>query len=149
MSPRYFTAFAESFFPLAFFVDGRETNSLTLDLTVARGFFQDGRMPADFFRSNISWTLGAIGGGVEVIFEAHPVLPGANNGTINSYTVDPNSANLSNGCKAYTDFVDVIVRGLYPNATGPLLQALNQNLDFFFGAISTSGCTQVPAFVSN
>ncbi len=147
MSPRYFTAFAESFFPLAFFVDGRETDSLTLDLTVARGFFQDGRMPSDFFRSNVSWTLGAIGNGVGAIFAAHPVPPGANNGTVNSYTVDPNSANLSDACKAYTDFVNIVVRGLYPDATGPLLQALNQNLDFFFGAISTSGCTQVSPFV--
>lgn len=116
-------------------------------MTVARGFFQDGRMPDDFFRSNISWTLNLIGGEIGKIFSKHPIEPGANNGTLNSYTLDPNSADFSDFCKLYTDFVNITVRGLYPNATGTLLQALNQNLDFFFSPLQSHGCTQVPAFV--
>ena len=149
ISPRYFTAYAESIFPLTFFVDGRETDSLTLDMNVARGFFQDGRLPDDFFRSNISWTLNDIGGGIGEIFSKHPIQPGGNNGTVNSYTVNPNSANFSEFCKLYTDFVNITIHGLYPNATGPLLDALNRNLDFFYSALSESdqGCTQVPPFV--
>lgn len=150
ISPRYFTAYAESVFPIVFFIDGRATNSLSLDLTVARGFFQDGRMPPDFFRSNASSVQDKLGG-ISVIVETHPVQPGKNNGTVNSYTVDPNSATFADSCKAYTDFVDITIRGLYPNATGALLKALNQNLDFLFSALSTpgqtGGCTQVPAFV--
>ncbi|KJA24696.1 hypothetical protein HYPSUDRAFT_161601 [Hypholoma sublateritium FD-334 SS-4] len=146
ISPRYYTAYAESVFPVAFFVDGRETNG-SLNMTVARGFFQDGRMPNDFFRSNISWGLDLIGEGIGFIFTPHPIEPGTNNGTLNSYTLDPNSADFSDFCKLYTDFVNVTVRGLYPNATGPLLNALNQNLDFFFGPLGDQGCTQVPAFV--
>ncbi|KAF8200337.1 Chloroperoxidase [Pholiota molesta] len=131
------TAFSnkfESVFPLAFFVDGRHENPLHLNMTVARGFFQNSRMPDDFFRSNISWGLDLIGNGIDTIFKPHPIEPGANNGTLNSYTLDPNSASFTNGsCKLYTDFVNITVRSLYPNAKGPLLAALNKNLDFFFG----------------
>ncbi|KAF8958590.1 hypothetical protein BDZ97DRAFT_1923628 [Flammula alnicola] len=146
ISPRYYTAYAESFFPLAFFIDGRD-NSFQLDMNVARGFFQNSRMPNGFFRSNVSWTLDLIDLGP--IFAPHPIEPGANNGTINSYTLDPNSADFSatGFCKLYTDFVNITVRGLYPNAKGALLTALNKNLDFFFSGITGSGCTQVPPFI--
>ncbi|KJA15661.1 hypothetical protein HYPSUDRAFT_48125 [Hypholoma sublateritium FD-334 SS-4] len=147
ISPRYYTAYAESVFPIAFFVDGRITDTLTLDMTVARGFFQDGHMPDNFFRSNISWGLTEIGGGIDIIFTPHPIEPGANAGALDSYTLDPNSADFTDFCKLYTDFVNITVRGLYPNATGALLGALNQNLDFFFGPLQSRGCTQVPAFV--
>ena len=145
VSPRYYTAYAESVFPVAFFVDGRKTDG-NLNMTVARGFFQDGRMPDGFFRSNVSWGLDLIGDGISFIFTPHPIEPGANNGTLNSYTPNPNSADFSDFCKLYTDFVNITVRGLYPKATGPLLKALNQNLDFFFGPLANEGCTQVPAF---
>ncbi|KAF8958560.1 Chloroperoxidase [Flammula alnicola] len=146
ISPRYYTAYAESVFPIAFFIDGRDP-SLQLDMNVARGFFQNSRMPNDFFRSNVSWTVNLIGGGIGLIFEPHPIEPGANNGSINSYTLDPNSADFSDFCKLYTDFVNNTVRGLYPNAKGALLNALNKNLDFFFSPLADSGCTQVPPFV--
>ncbi|KAF8958572.1 Chloroperoxidase [Flammula alnicola] len=146
ISPRYYTAYAESVFPITFFIDGRD-RSLQLDMNVARGFFQDGRMPDDFFRSNVSWTLNRIGGGINIVFTPHPIEPGANNGTINSYTLDPNSADFTDFCKLYTDFVNNTVRGLYPNAKGILLEALNKNLDFFFSALVDQGCTQVPPFV--
>ena len=116
-------------------------------MTVARGFFQNGQMPANFFRSNISWGLTEIGEGIAEIFTPHPIEPGTNTGTLNSFTLDPNSADFTDFCKLYTDFVNITVRGLYPDATGALLDALNENLGFFFGPLSTRGCTQVPAFV--
>lgn len=103
-------------------------------------------MPDDFFRSNVSSTLDRIGTGIGVIFEKHPVEPGANNGTVNSYTLDPNSADLTDFCKFFTDFVNVTVRGLYPNAKGVLLDALNTNLDFFFSSLQGQNCTRVPPF---
>ncbi|KAF5327645.1 hypothetical protein D9619_004131 [Psilocybe cf. subviscida] len=145
ISPRYYTAYAESVFPIVFFIDGRNS-TLNLDLDVARGFFQDGRLPDGFFRANISTTLNRVGGGIDAIFSAHPIEPGANNGSVNSYTLDPDSADFSDFCKLYSDFVTKTVKGLYPNAQGQLLTALNQNLDFFFGAIADQGCTQVPPF---
>ena len=42
VSPRYFTAYAESVFQFLFFVDGRVSDS-QLNLTVARGFFRANR----------------------------------------------------------------------------------------------------------
>ncbi|KAF5327643.1 hypothetical protein D9619_004133 [Psilocybe cf. subviscida] len=146
VSPRYFTAYGESAFPIAFFIDGRDTSG-NLDLGVARGFFQHGRMPTGFHRANFT-TAEDVANNAP-IFDAHPIQPGANNGTVNSYTVDPDSADFSASgfCKLYTDFVTKTIRGLYPNAKGQLLTALNTNLDFFFDVIASQGCTKVPAFV--
>ncbi|KAF9477466.1 aromatic peroxygenase precursor [Pholiota conissans] len=144
-SPRYYTAYAESVFPLTFFVDGRRSQPRQLDIATARGFFEHNRMPHGFFRSNTSWTLGHIGGGMDVIWESHPVLPGRNNGTINSYEVDPDSADFTNFCKMYTDFVNVTVKGLYPNPKGALLKALKTNLDYFYTPIR-GRCEKVPVF---
>ncbi|KIM43700.1 hypothetical protein M413DRAFT_387030 [Hebeloma cylindrosporum] len=145
-SPRYFTAYAESVFPVAFFIDGRDTSG-QLDMKVARGFFQNSRFPDGFFRSGISTTSTVIGAGIDFIFSKHPIPPGGNNGAVNSYTPDPNSADLSQLCKLYTDFVNNTIRGLYPNAKGVLLAALNKNLDFFYSPLAGSDCPQVPAFV--
>lgn len=144
ISPRYYTAYAESVFPIVFFIDGRDSSG-NLDLDVARGFYQNGRMPAGFFRANVTTGLNNLD--IGSIFEAHPIEPGVNNGTVNSYTLDPDSADFSDFCKLYTDYVTKTVRGLYPNAKGQLLSALNKNLDFFFSSIKDQGCPQVPHFV--
>jgi hypothetical protein len=140
ISPRYFTAFAESIFPLVFFVDGRVSN-LELNMTNARGFFQNSEMPEDFFRANHSIGLNEIGVGITILFEAHPIQPGANQG-VGNYVLNPASANLSEFCLLYTNFVNQTVRSLYPAPTGILRDALNANLDNFFGPAGTQGCTQ-------
>ena len=145
-SPRIFTAYAESIFPVKFFIDGRDKNG-QLDMNVARGFFQNSRFPDGFFRSNTSITLDIIGDGISFLSSKHPVPPGANNGTINSYTPNPNSADLTQFCKLYTDFVNNTIRGLYPSAKGTLLTALNKNLDYFYSPLIGSDCPQVPPFV--
>ncbi|KAF8974246.1 aromatic peroxygenase precursor [Flammula alnicola] len=146
ISPRYFTAYAESVFPIAFFIDGRQSNG-QLDMNVARGFFQNSRFPDGFFRANVSTSINEVGNGIGQIFAKHPIAPGGNDDAINTYTPDPNSADFTQFCKLYTDFVNVTVRGLYPSATGVLLDALNTNLDFFYSPLQGSGCPQVPAFV--
>jgi len=140
LSPRYFTAFAESIFPLVFFVDGRASN-LSVPITNARGFFQNMEMPQDFFRANQSFGIDAIGQGIGIIFQAHPIQPGANQG-INNYVLNPASANLSEFCLLYTNFVNETVRSLYPAPTGVLLDALKGNLDNFYSGIKNQGCTQ-------
>lgn len=142
ISPRYFTAYAESTFPLVFFVDGRKSDG-RLPLDVARGFFQESRMPDGFFRANGSVGIDLIGEAIGLIFQAHPIAPGGNQGTVNSYTVNPNSADFSQFCKLYTDFVNITVKSLYPNPKGILRDALNANLGFFFSPLAGSGCTQV------
>jgi hypothetical protein len=146
ISPRYYTAYAESVFPVAFFIDGRRTDG-QLDMTTARSFFQNSKMPDGWFRSGVTTGLNRVGGGIAAVFARHPtVQPGGNTGAVNTYTLNPNSANFSNFCKLYTDFVNVTIRSLYPNAAGDLLTALNTNLNFLFGPLESSGCTQVPAF---
>ena len=146
ISPRYFTAYAESVFPIAFFIDGRDSSE-HLDMNVARGFFEDSRFPDGFFRPNKSSTMNSIGERMNFLFSEHPIPPGGNNGTLNSYTPNPNSADLSQFCKLYTDFVNITIRGLYPLAKGVLLEALNKNLDYLYSVIGDPDCPQVPAFV--
>jgi len=137
VAPRIFTAYAESTFPVNFFVDGRK-NDGQLDLDVARGFFKDNRMPNGFFRPNGS--RGAEG--FEDLVAAHPIGPGSNVGRVNNYVLDPSSANLDQFCLMYGNFVNQTVKGLYPKPTGVLLKALNQNLGFFHGGIG-GDCPQV------
>jgi unspecific peroxygenase len=142
ISPRYFTAYAESSFPFFFFVDGRKADG-QLPMDVARGFFQDSKMPTDFHRANQSITTDLVDEAMGAIFEAHPIQPGGNQGRLNSYTVNTNSANFNTSCKLYSDFVNVTVKGLYPNPTGVLKDALNANLDYFYAPISDPSCPQV------
>ncbi|CAA7264115.1 unnamed protein product, partial [Cyclocybe aegerita] len=138
VSPRYYTAYAESVFPVNFFVDGRK-NDGQLDMDAARGFFQHSRMPEGFFRAN--GTRGAEG--MDQVFLPHPIQPGGNVGEVNSYTLDPTSADFSTFCLLYENFVNITVKGLYPNPTGDLRKALNRNLDFFFLGMNGTGCAQV------
>ncbi|KAH9477879.1 Aromatic peroxygenase [Psilocybe cubensis] len=142
VSPRYYTAFAESTFPVNFFIDGRRTDG-QLDMTTARGFFQDSRMPDGFFRHN-----GSIGiDGLGQVFNPHPIAPGRNVNGVNTYTLDPTSADFTDFCLLYTNFVNETVRNLYPNPTGILRQALNTNLGFLFQTgFEDSGCVQIFPF---
>jgi len=73
---------------------------------------------------------------------AHPIGPGSNVRRINNYVFDPNSANLDQSCLMYTNFVNQTIKGsVYPEPTGVLLKALNQNLDFLHGGLGD--CPQV------
>ncbi|CAA7270619.1 unnamed protein product [Cyclocybe aegerita] len=140
VSPRYFTAYAESVFPINFFVDGRR-NDGQLDMDAAQGFFQFSRMPKDFFRPNGTRSTE----GINQVFLAHPVQPGGNVGKVNSYTLDPTSADFSTFCLLYENVVNKTIKGLYPNPTGKLRQALNTNLNFLFQGLEglNFGCEQV------
>jgi len=141
VSPRYSTAYAESIFPIVFFVDGRVANG-QLGLGNARGFFQNSQMPTDFYRTNTSIGLNIIGGGIASIFKVHPIQPGRNNG-VGNYVLDPTSANFTQFCKLYTNFVNNTIRSLYPSPKGVLRQALNTNLDYFYSPLQGGGCPQV------
>jgi len=144
VSPRFFTAYAESVFPVNFFVDGRQDDG-QLDLTVARGFFQNMQMPDGFFRANGSKSVE----GIDQVVLAHLFAPGGNVNGVNTFTVDPTSPDFTNLCGLYQDFVNQTIRSLYPNPTGVLRDALNINLNFLFQgahAALDSGCTQVFPF---
>ncbi|PPQ79317.1 hypothetical protein CVT25_002573 [Psilocybe cyanescens] len=141
VSPRYFTAYAESSFPVQFFVDGRKTGADAgqLDMVTARSFFQQSRFPDGFFRANDSGS----GDGDEIVFAAHPIQPGRNVGGVNNYVVDPTSADFSDECLLYVNFANQTVRGLYPSPTGDLLTSLKANLHFFYNGITPGSCQEV------
>ena len=145
VAPRYFTAYAETVFPFLFFVDGRVSDS-QLNLTVARGFFQNNSMPDGFFRANRSIGFNELGDPTTIVFNAHPIQPGKNQGGINNYVIDPTSANFESSCALYNEFVNQTVPSLYPNPTGALRDALNFNLDIFYGPTKSSGCPQLFPF---
>lgn len=138
MSPRYFAAYAEVAFPILFFIDGRKEDG-QLDLDVARSFFQHMRMPRDFHRANKPSGIE----GLDIVFTAHPMVPGKNMGSVNNYVPDPTSANFSTFCLLYENFVNQSVLGLYPNPTGVLRRALNANLKFFYQGFAPLECPQV------
>lgn len=95
VTPRYFTAYAESIFPYRFFVDGRDTTA-ALNLTVARGFFQGMQFPTDFYRRNGSFGLAEIGPDNQALSGAHPIQPGHNDGAGN-YVLDPEDPGFVGG----------------------------------------------------
>ena len=111
-------------------------------MTAARGFFQNMEMPEGFFRANHPFGIDDIHDLANIVFDAHPIQPGSNQGGVNNYVVDPTSANLNQLCLIYTNFVNTTIRSFYPNPTGVLLDALNANLDNFFSPLAAQGCTQ-------
>lgn len=105
--PRYFTAYAESVFPYRFFVDGRDAileENPQLDLTAARGFFQNSEYPVDFWRRNGSFGLSStpgIGADIDAVSAPHFILPGVNEGAGN-YVVDPTDPGFPGGVRILT-----------------------------------------------
>ncbi|KDR86159.1 hypothetical protein GALMADRAFT_52924 [Galerina marginata CBS 339.88] len=138
VSPRLFTAYGESVFPINIFIDGRQKDG-QLDLTVARGFFQLMQFPKDFHRHD-----GAISNeGFDTVYNKYPIQPGGNTKGVNTYKADPTSATLFQPCLRYTDFVNKNIKALYPNPTGLLRKSINTNLQFLFEATAGDNCTQV------
>ena len=141
VSPRLFTAFAESVFPVNFFIDGRDTSG-QLDLDVARSFFQNMTFPPNFHRRN-----GSVSNvGQDVVTDLMPNFrPGYNAHGVNSYVPDPTSATLTEPCVRYVNFVNRNIKSLYPNPTGVLKEALKINLQYLYEATVAAGdgCIQV------
>ncbi|RXW11276.1 hypothetical protein EST38_g14579 [Candolleomyces aberdarensis] len=79
-----------------------------------------------------------------MVFIAHPIAPGGNrDDKINSYVLDPTSADFNTFCLLYTNFVNQTIRGLYPNPTGILRRNLIKNLGFFYSGIADAGCEEI------
>lgn len=64
-------------------------------------------------------------------------------GQVNTYTEDLTSADLTTFCKLYGDFLNITVKGLYPEPTGILKEALNRNLDYLYEYVNNPKCPQV------
>ncbi|KAJ2923951.1 heme-thiolate peroxidase, partial [Candolleomyces eurysporus] len=112
VAPRYFTAYAESALIINAFVDGRNT-SRHLSIADATSFIKSNQFPQGFFRA--PQPIG--NDGAAQIFGAHQIPPGSNTNGVNTYTPDPNSANLAQFCLMYEHFVERSVKRLYPNPT--------------------------------
>jgi len=136
--PRYATAYAEATFPFNFFVDGRVQDG-QLDLTVARGFFENSQMPVGFFRRDGPFGLNEVVIDFNDIFEVHPVEAGRNHG-VNNYTAEPTGSSI---CDIYTEFVNTTVQQLYPDPQGALRTALKVNLKSLFQPAGESNCTEL------
>ncbi|KAJ3519595.1 heme-thiolate peroxidase [Coprinellus aureogranulatus] len=142
-SPRYFTAYAESAFPFTFFTDGRvplqaDGNYVGVPIANASLFFKDGMFPEAFHRAAEPSSPTAISD----MYEAHPIQPGRNMGTVNSYTVDSTSADFSDYCLLYTNFVNNTIRSLYPNPEGVLRRNLIINLQYWYETVRDRGCIE-------
>ncbi|KAF6755031.1 aromatic peroxygenase precursor [Ephemerocybe angulata] len=138
-SPRFFTAYAESTFPVHFFVDGRNPVR-ALSMENATLFFRDMRFPFDFHRA--AEPIGP--DGIREVFAPYPIKAGKNINGINTYTPDPTSADFDTFCLLYTNFVTNTVGGLYPNPKGVLRTNLIINLKNLYGGLSpTANCTEL------
>jgi len=101
-------------------------------------------MPDGFFRPSEEYVISSLNGTDKALFDAHPIAAGANQGAVNTYTPDTNSADFSSPCKLYEDFVNDTIKGLYPDPTGALKDALKANIHTLFVGfnVSTPGCTE-------
>ena len=138
---RHNTAYAEASFPATFFVDGRKTGSEAgqLDMVTAERFFKDMQFPVDFHRP----AAPVSGQDIGTIYAAHPTLPGKNVNGVNTFEVDTSIGSITDPCGFYNGFVNVKVKGLYPNPKGALRRNLNKNLQFFYDTFADSGCPQI------
>ncbi|KAH6883608.1 Chloroperoxidase [Coprinopsis sp. MPI-PUGE-AT-0042] len=140
---RHSTAYAEVSFPGTFFVDGRKTGAEfgQLDMATAESFFKDARFPVDFHRPAAPVDGSAIAG----IFAARPTQPGRNVNGVNTFQVDTSMGSVIDPCGFYQGFVNVNVKGLYPNPTGLLRKNLIKNLQFFYDTFAGRGadCQQL------
>ncbi|KAE9403801.1 hypothetical protein BT96DRAFT_990011 [Gymnopus androsaceus JB14] len=147
VTPRYLTAYAETTFPLAFFVTSQTSDtSLTLDLDVARSFFQTHKFPDNFYRRNGSYGLAEASVIIGEVFAPFPVLPGNNEG-VGNYVVDPEDPGFTGHgtCYAYYKQSNLTV-ALYPDPTDELRAAIAQNLANFYSALGDPTCEQVFPF---
>ncbi|KAH7103082.1 heme-thiolate peroxidase [Auriculariales sp. MPI-PUGE-AT-0066] len=141
-NPRYATGYAESTFPLAFFSNASEPDlEVGTSADNIRSFFLQHKFPAGFHRRGSPFTAG--GTILNTIMAAHPVNPGMNTGTVNSYTpIDFLAGESSINCAIYKKVVNKTL-ALYPNPTDPLRTALAGNLHNFYQPVKSASCAEV------
>ena len=87
-TPRFLTAYAETTFPLAFFVSNQTANT-TLGVTLdnARSFFQDHKYPDGFYRRQAPYDFNEVSVLLNMVFDLVRVSPGYNDG-VGNYIVN-------------------------------------------------------------
>jgi hypothetical protein len=88
-TPRYLTAYAETTFPLAFFVSNQTVNT-TLNATLdnARSFYEQHMYPDGFYRRQAPYDFEQVTIMFDKIFALVGVRPGHNEG-VSNYVVNP------------------------------------------------------------
>ena len=88
-TPRFLTAYAETTFPLAFFVSNQTANT-TMNATLdnARSFFDLHKYPDGFYRRQGTYDFTQVGIMFDKIFALVGVEPGRNEG-VGNYVVNP------------------------------------------------------------
>ncbi|KAF8554620.1 heme-thiolate peroxidase [Imleria badia] len=142
-TPRYLTAYAETTFPLAFFVSNQTANTtLNTSLDNARSFFQTHKYPDGFYRRQAPYDFPEVSTMFGKIFDLVGVLPGRNEG-VGNFVVNPED----NGslCYAYQRQVNLTGQ-LYPNPTSELETAIKANLISFYQTLEDPTCEQLFPF---
>ncbi|KAH6897713.1 Chloroperoxidase [Coprinopsis sp. MPI-PUGE-AT-0042] len=142
---RHITAFDQATYPFLFFVDGRRTSpdeKFRLDMVTAERFFEDMQFPDDFHRASEPLK----GKGNELADRKPGIAPGRNQGRVDSFVMDASMGNAGSFgvCRWYERFVNVTIRGLYPNATGLLKSNLEVNLQYVYQSLPLSGGVTCP-----
>ena len=85
------------------------------------------------------------GSAIAGIFAAHPTEPGKNVNGVNTFEVDTSIGSATDPCGFYAGFVNVKVKGLYPEPTGLLRKNLIKNLQLFYDTFGgpASPCEQL------
>ncbi|KAH0833038.1 Chloroperoxidase, partial [Lanmaoa asiatica] len=142
-TPRYLTAYAETTFPLAFFVSNQTVNT-TMNATLddARSFYEKHKYPKEFYRRQAPYDFPQVSIMFKKIFSLVRVLPGQNEG-VNNFVVNPED----NGslCYAYQRQVNLTAQ-LYPNPTSELEAAIKTNLVTFYQTLGDPACEQLFPF---
>ncbi|KAH0833050.1 heme-thiolate peroxidase, partial [Lanmaoa asiatica] len=142
-TPRYLTAYAETTFPLAFFVSNQTANT-TLNATLddARNFFDLHKYPDGFYRRQGPYDFPQVSTMFGLIFNLVGLLPGRNEG-VGNYVV--NSEDPGTLCYAYQRQLNLTAQ-LYPNPTSELAAAIKANFVTFYQTLEDPSCEQLFPF---
>ncbi|KAG8213291.1 heme-thiolate peroxidase [Butyriboletus roseoflavus] len=142
-TPRYLTAYAETTFPLAFFVSNQTANTtINATLSDARSFFELHQYPEGFYRRQAPYNFPQVTTMFNKIFALVGVEPGRNEG-VGNFVVNP--ADPGNTCYGYQRQVNLTAE-LYPNPTSELETAIKANLVTFYKTLDNSSCEQLFPF---
>ena len=162
-TPRYLTAYAETTFPLAFFVSN-QTVDTTINATLdnARSFYELHKYPDGFYRRQGTYDFTQVGIMFDKIFGMVRVMPGRNEG-VGNYVVNPEDngsvrrsfvdparrffpvlmfSSFFQLCYAYQRQVNITAE-LYPNPTSELETAIKANLITFYQTLEDPTCEQL------
>ncbi|KAN0092965.1 heme-thiolate peroxidase [Tylopilus felleus] len=139
-TPRYLTAYAETTFPLAFFVSNQTANT-TLNATIdnARSFFDYHMYPDGFNRRQGPYDFPQVSTMFDMIFELVGFPPGRNEGAGNFV---PNPEDDGSTCYAYHRQLNLTAQ-LYPNPTPELETAIKANFVTFYKTLEDPTCEQI------